>query len=182
MFTETITALRDLLFKIPTTLLSALAIVSILVLWMPTEYATTLGIEAIREDHRQYFGIGLLIVTAMLMARLLSWTAEQYKRHKQRKVNRNRLRTLTSDEKGYLSPFVLEEVSCLYLDPTDGIAGMLRRKGILYVTNNSFDILEGMPHAIQPWALRYLRSNLQLIEGAASRPMTSREKRQARRI
>src|SRR5690554_3726510 len=137
MFTETITAIRDLLLKIPSTLLIALALISILVLWMPSEHAASLGIDILRENHRPNFGIGLLVLAAMLIARLFGWLTKQYRYHKQRKINRQRLQALASDEKGYLVPFVVGGESCLYINSTDGIAGNLRRKGILYVTNNS---------------------------------------------
>lgn len=176
MLTEPIAAIRDILLKIPTSLLLALAIVSALVLWMPSEHAATLGIDMLRENHRPYFGFCLLLLIAMLIARFLGWSAKQHQYHKQRKVNRQYLQTLASDERGYLVPFVAEGESCLYIDATDGVAANLRRKGVLYITNRTFDVSVGIPYGIQPWALKYLKSNPKLLEGADGRPMTRRER------
>lgn len=176
MITEAITAARDLLLKIPTALLVALAVVAIAVLWMPAEYAMKLGIETLREDLRPYFGIGFLTLVAMVIARIFGALGKQIRYWKQRRVNRQRLETLSPDEKGYLIPFVYDGKATISVDVADGVAGSLYQKGVLYRQSNVFYQLDGVPYGIQPWALDYLRSHPHLLEDAVGRPMTPREK------
>jgi hypothetical protein len=149
-------------------------------LFIPREYATLVGIEALREAHRPYFGGALFILFAVIFSRLASWSAAQVKARRQRKRNRGFLHTLTAEEKGYLACFVQDDRASINLGITDGIAGSLRTKGIIYRQSNAFDMVDGMPYGIQPWALEYLKEHPSLLEGAKGKPLSPIEKLHAR--
>ena len=80
------------------------------------------------------------------------------------------LDNLTPDEKTYLAPYVLEEVTSQVFELEDGIAGGLVAKNIIYRSSNLGNVLEGFPYNMQPWARDYLHQHLELLQGAAARP------------
>ncbi|MGY6217836.1 super-infection exclusion protein B [Methylolobus aquaticus] len=77
-----------------------------------------------------------------------------------------KLHALTSEEKGYLAPYVFGKVNTQYFRVDDGIAGGLTAKLMIYRSSNAFNMIKDVPYNIQPWAKEYLIKNPELLDGA----------------
>lgn len=94
-------------------------------------------------------------------------TSKAWKSRKSRLVREQRLRELTPDEKAYLATYVLEHANTCYFEPKDGIAGGLSAKNMIYRSSGVFNMMQGVPHNIQPWAKDYLSAQPELLAGAS---------------
>ena len=73
---------------------------------------------------------------------------------------------LTPEEQGYLTPYVKDSVNTQKFPVEDGVVGGLLTKGIVYRSSNVFDMVEGVPYNIQPWAKAYLLRHPELLADA----------------
>lgn len=161
--------------------LIAIGIASGLVLFSPDSLTESLGMTAIRTEHKAEIGGAFLLSIAYLSATLIIWLkdviAKAWKSRKSRLVCEQRLRELTPDEKAYLAPYVLEHANTRYFEPEDGVAGGLSAKNMIYRSSNVFNIMQGVPHNIQPWCRDYLTAHPELLEGASQLPQRGRNRR-----
>lgn len=159
----------------------AIGIASGLVLFSPDSLIESLGMTAIRTDHKAEIGGALLLSLAYLSATVILWLkdviAKAWKIRSARLVREQRLRELTPDEKAYLAPYVLEHENTRYFEPEDGIAGGLSAKNMIYRSSGVFNIMRGVPHNIQPWCKDYLTAHPELLEGASPPRQPGRNRR-----
>ncbi|MCP1496189.1 hypothetical protein J2Y86_000896 [Pseudomonas migulae] len=159
----------------------AIGIASGLVLFSPDTLIESLGMAAIRVEHKAEIGGAFLLSIAYLSATTMLWLkdviAKGWKTRSARLVREQRLRELTPAEKSYLAPYVLEHENTRYFEPEDGIAGGLSAKNMLYRSSNVFNMLQGVPFNIQPWCRDYLTAHPELLEGAAPPLQTGRRRR-----
>lgn len=161
--------------------LLAIGIASSIVLFSPQPLIESIGMTTFREEHRAEIGGALLLSLAYLSSAAILWlkeiVAKACKSRKSCLVREQHLRELTPLEKSYLAPYVLEHENTRYFEPEDGIAGGLSAKNMLYRSSNVFNMLQGVPHNIQPWCKDYLTAHPELLEGAAPPPQTGRRRR-----
>ena len=167
--------------RVPTQLLVVVAVAAGLVLFFPEKLASTLAVDDFRKTYRLFVGPAFLLVMAWLVARLFTTLARPLqKRARLRKLHK-RLEMLTPEEKGYLAPYVEKAATTINVAVEDGIIGGLLARGIVYRSSNVFDLVDGVPYNLQPWARAHLQSNVHLLEGAVGGPVSPREKRSADR-
>lgn len=153
-----------------------IAIACTLVIFLPSDMAQRLGVAEFRTERRGFLGWSCLLAWSYLLAALI-WHGKDYARdkideHQLRKLRQRSLHELTAEEKGYLSEF-MRGCNTIHCEPEDGIAGGLVGKNIIYSPAPVFDILEGVPYNIQPWAKRYLQIHPELRKGAKKRERPS---------
>lgn len=161
-------------------------------LWAPTGLLNSLTLLALRDEHRAWLGLGLVLSIAFLFAHVIAkigqgaraLVAHLWDRHKARakakqgrveaelgKANKRRvLEQLTPEEKGYLRPYIEQQLTTLRLLTDDGIAGGLRAKGVLYVSAQTGDVWTGFDHNLNSWAREMLTADRSLMEGAQGTP------------
>lgn len=175
MMTKIVSAL-DSLRNFPAGFLLALSIVLGLLVFLPDRIADALAIKDLRSAYRTFLGPSLLLTVSFLLTKLVLGLSG---RRKERKGVRDRvdlLRQLTASEKGYLAQFTVLGVNTIYVALGDGVAGGLAAKNIIYQSSSVFNVLEGMPFNLQPWAYEELRQNPELLRGAIGRPLTNQER------
>lgn len=167
--------------RIPTLLLVALGASAAFILFIPESLAATLALDEFRRTHRIYLGPGLVVVGAWLVTRLLAMAAAPLKQRRNLRQLQNSLATLTAEEKGYIAEFVETGRATVLVPMEDGIMGSLMSRRIVYRSSNVFDVVEGVPYSLQPWARQYLEANPHVLDGAEGRPLSPREKRRGDR-
>ena len=148
------------------------AIACSLVIFLPETVAARLGIAEFRMEYTGFLGWSFLLAWSYLLAALV-WHAKDHIRarleaKRMQRVRKGSLYELTPEEKGYLAEFMSGRNTIL-CDVSDGVAGGLLAKGIIYRSSNVFDPIDGVPYNIQPWAKRYLSKHPRLLEGHIER-------------
>ena len=156
--------------KIAPAPLIAVGIATGIVLFVSDSTAATLGIDSFRLVHRGLIGAGFIFSWSYLAAHFLWWlrkiVADGWSRRKSRLAREKQLHSLTPDEQRYLAPYVRENVNTQEFQVEDGVIGGLLAKEIVYRSSNVFDMVEGVPYNMQPWANKYLAEHLELLVGA----------------
>ncbi len=150
----------------------AVAIACTIVIFLPETVAAQLGLVEFRTDYRGLLGWGFVLSWSSLGAALIWWLksiiAKKFKVRKQERIRQQHLHELTPEEKGYLIEYKNGQNS-IYCDIEDGIAGGLLAKDIIYRSSNVFNMVDGVPYNIQPWAKRYLDDHPELLDGYVKR-------------
>ncbi len=147
-----------------------------LCLFLPTEFARTLGVEAFRREYRIFLGPGLILTLSFLGARFFNLLWERKKEKQNLKELQESLNHLTPEEKGYLAVFIHEQKNTINVGLDDGIMQGLKIKKIVYRASNQGNVMEGFPFNLQPWAREYLDKHPQLLEGHCGKPETPIQK------
>ena len=177
---DKITSLVNALRKIPIGFLLALTIVLGLILFLPDTVAGKLAIREFRGDYRKFLGPAFLLGTAFLLTRIVLGCGRKIEKRRRMQCRRKQLHDLTPEEMGYLTDFVLSGRNTIYVDVDDGIAGGLLGKSIIYRSSNMFNVLDGIPYNLQPWARKYLEQHPELLDGAVGKPLTPEQKLRSR--
>jgi len=132
--------------------------------------AQTLGVDGFRADHRSELGGAFILSWSYLAAHLIWWfkklATNSWRTYRDRSTRKKQLHDLTHEEKGYLAPYVIDGVNTQYFAMEDGVAGGLAAKNIIYRSSSVFNMLDGIPYNIQPWAKDYLLTRIELLQGA----------------
>jgi len=166
----------DWLRKVPIGFLLALLIVLALLLFLPTEIAETLAVSDFRNVYRRFLGPTFLLFASFFITKALLSLNDFRRRKASQRRRLLQLHKLTPEEKGYLAQFILHQRNTIHVAMGDGIAGGLEANGIIYCSSNEFNILEGPPFNLQPWAREYLSQYPNLLEGAVGGPQTNEER------
>lgn len=162
--------------KVPTGFLLSLSVVLALLLFLPAEIAEALAIKDFRDSYRKFLGPSFLLVVSFFITKALL-SLNNIRRRKANESKRlSQLHSLTAEEKGYLAQFIIHGRNTIHVAMGDGVAGGLVAKGIIYRSSNAFNVLEGPPYNLQPWARDYLSTRLDLLDGAAGAPQTNEER------
>lgn len=128
-----------------------------------------------RKTYRVFLGPGLLVIGAWLVARTVAACAGPLRERKRLLSLRQVLSTLTSEEKGYLSAYIDGGRTTIHFQVDDGIIGGLLARKIVFRSSNMFDLVDGVPYNLQPWAREQLESNRQLLDGATGQPIDANQ-------
>jgi len=156
--------------KVPTGFLLALSIVLALLLFLPADIAETLSVRVFRDSYRKFLGPAFLVVVSFFTTKVILSIINIRKRRVYQSKRLLQLHSLTAEEKGYLAQFIIKKRNTIHVAMGDGVAGGLVAKGIIYRSSNAFNILEGPPYNLQPWARDYLSQHLDLLNGAVGAP------------
>lgn len=156
--------------KIAPAPLLAVGIATGIVLFVPDSVAATLGIDSFRSANHGLIGAGFIFSWSYLAVHFLMWLknlgANGWTRRKGRLAREKQFHSLTPEEQGYLAPYVQENINTQEFPVEDGVIGGLLAKGIVYRSSNVFDMAEGVPYNLQPWAKTYLTEHPELLADA----------------
>ncbi|EPN7235041.1 super-infection exclusion protein B [Vibrio vulnificus] len=178
---EKLTGFADYFRKIPAAFLVAIITVLALILFLPEEYAKTVAVDGFRELYRVYLGPAFLLTLSFCVARIYMFFMRSHNQRKVLKAKHESLHKLTPEEKGYLLPFIEEQLNSINVGMDDGVMAGLRSKGITYCATSMGSVLDGFPFNLQPWAREYLEKNPTILNGAVGQPMTPQQKMYSRR-
>jgi hypothetical protein len=173
---EKLTAFADYFRKIPAAFLVAIVTVLALILFLPLEAAKTFAIDEFRDKYRVYLGPTLLLTISFLVARMYLFFMRGHTQKKKLKIKQESLHSLTPDEKGYLLPYIQDQLNTIQVGMDDGVMGGLVAKSITYRASNMGDMLNGFAFNLQQWARDYLEMHPNLLNGYTGHPMTPRQK------
>lgn len=153
--------------------LFAVGIAMSVLLFAPDPLAQTLGVTEVRASYRGLIGGAFIVSWSYLTVNFLWWLRKKasttWLSRKKRLAREKYLHNLTPEERGYLAPYVLENINTQKFEIEDGIIGGLLSKEIVFRSSNVFDMSEGVPYNIQSWAKDYLRDHPALLEGSIPR-------------
>jgi hypothetical protein len=155
-----------------------LALVGAVVLLLPDDWLGVLGLRTMREAGRSEFGLALVVGVAVLVAvqffdkesvtqRALRRWRDSRARAAKRRVQLDSLHKLTPDERAYLTPYIAKNKTMQTFDTSDGIAGALLVRGIIYSGAPMFSHFTGPEYALSSWARDYLAEHPELLNGAS---------------
>ncbi len=173
---DKVTGFMDYFRKIPATFLVAMIVVVGIILFVPDSIAESLAVKGFRESYRVYLGPSFLLLVSFACARLFSFFARGQASKKNLERKQSLLYQLTPEEKGYLLPYIQQQLHSVYVGHEDGVMAGLRAKGITYLPSSTGDVLNGFAFNLQPWAREYLVNNPHLLDGYVGEPMTPSEK------
>ena len=113
----------------------------------------------------------LLFFLAKPMYSSFQWGRGKRAAHINRQNMEKKLNNLKPDQRGYLIPFVIDNVSSVKIDLYDGVGMSLVNAKILYRASNVGDI-NNMPFCINSYALDYLEKNPHLLNNYIPMPLT----------
>jgi hypothetical protein len=148
--------------------LLAIGLSATVILFLPTSYADTISLQEFRDSYRSYIGIIFIISWCYLGVQFVwyikSRVQKWYIGYQKDKIRINRLESLTPEERGYLAPYIQNNINTQRFEVDDGIIGGLETKEIVYRSSNAGDIY-GFPYNLQEWAREHLTQHPGLLEG-----------------
>lgn len=162
--------------RIPAGFLLSLSIVLGLLLFLPDKIANILSVKEFRDGYRSFLGPGFLLLVAFTTTKAITGIVEYFRERRLLRFRKRQLHDLTPEEKGYLYEFIINGRNTIYVAPSDGTAGGLLAKEIVYQASTTINILEGVPYNLQPWARQYLTVHRELLKGGVGRPLTTQER------
>jgi hypothetical protein len=154
--------------KLPPKLLFALAAICGVLVFASESLLEALGLSSIVETLRGWIGFGFVAFSALLLAHFGAWLVGAVKPLvKERlfiRLHRKRLHQLDDAEKKLLAEFIAQNRRTLRCDIKDGTVTVLTREHILAPAAQVGDLIDGMAHAVQPWAWEYLCAHRDLLE------------------
>jgi len=183
---SSVDGIADLL-KLPARISAAIAAAAALILFLPQDWLTPLGLDSLAKDHRGWVGVVFLLAVLLFLAeisvaawqKIQAWRAEkkaddaadvsapEKSTEKQERAFHARLSRLTGDEKELLRMYVESDVRSLTLPFRNGTVMGLVGQSILMRPNQFLNFETREPSAetlIQPWALEHLKKHPELLE------------------
>jgi hypothetical protein len=145
----------------------AVFIASAALLFIPDSFVSQLGLEEIRRTYRTYAGIAFVASASLLAVNIISFIVQIALRPwRDRQFNRavyKTLRELTQAEKDFLREFIYGQANTVMAAISDGVAGGLAAKQIIYRASNiSYGL--NWPYNLQPVSRKLLSANPELLD------------------
>jgi hypothetical protein len=119
-------------------------------------FVARLGLLDFRNAQRHWFGVAFLVSSLYLVGHSGIWSAKRVNKWRKGKkldqLRKELLLKLNSNERAFLRRFVVTDGEHQYARLQDGVANGLDAKGIIYKAAMVFNMREGMPYNMQPWA------------------------------
>ena len=152
--------------------LAGIAVATGMVIFMPENLASSLGVNAFRTSNRGVFGWSFIASTSLLATYALWWVGglikSHYKKQRLRQMRESQLYELTAEELRFLAPYICEDTSTRNAAIDNGVARGLEAKEIIFRAS-VVGAYHQIPFNIRPWACRYLKSRRELLEGLATK-------------
>ena len=150
--------------KIPTKLIFAIWLSSVLLLFVPERFLIKLNIADFLKEYGKYIGITFIISAAFLLVTLISFISRRFSYNNYRsKIKKSILREimyLDNHEKALLREFYLNSKYTLQL-PLDNetVVGLVNKHIIYQVSDTGFSYLHGIcfPYSMTKLAFKYLK-------------------------
>ena len=135
-----------------------------------------------KENPNVTFYMMLLSLSFLIkpISSLIQWGRGKRAAHIYRQSMEEKLNNLNPDQKGYLVPFVVNNVSSIKIDSDDGVGMSLAHVKILYMPSafNQSNVinLNNMSFCINSYALDYLKKNPHLLSDYIRMPLTNMQR------
>lgn len=152
----------------PTWFFGALAITSAAVLFAPEVMTQALALAEARQLPwvRALSGLTLTFITAAGVVGGCRWFAARVhdlaNEYRAIAITKSQLDNLENDEKAILLLYLMEEKRTLCFAPHDITVNALAKARVLVKTGEL--VASGIPYAIDPWVMQYLRDNPSLVD------------------
>jgi Super-infection exclusion protein B len=147
--------------QLPARFLFGLFMIGALLLFLPGNIATALGITTIRDHYRPWIGVGTIAAFALWLMQLSPAVGRAWYEHKYRVAALDNLNGLTAEERFQLAYCLHRGQRTLYLRITDSAAQSLCSKGIF--THAQSGSALALPFTIPQFVWKHIRANPHLI-------------------
>jgi hypothetical protein len=154
------------LMKVPIRVVVGVCVAAAIVLFAPDKVVGLLGLLQYREKYRFYFGIAVVLLIAIVIAKIIGAVDEKLIDWRLDRIRKRRLRNLTDEEIKILNPYIMRKTRTQYLSIQSGVVKGLVHDNIIYRSANVGSMEYGgaaFAHNIQPWAWDYLNDHPELV-------------------
>lgn len=143
-------------------------IATCMLLFLPTTYSVTLGLDQFRDAYRIWIGVILLVSAAALITNAL-WALGRFIKpwvwaHAFVFTNKSSLYSLTNEEKAILRRFILDGEASVGAAVSSGPINLLERKNVVVRASNLAAFHTTFMYIMQPWARTYLSKRKHLLD------------------
>ncbi|MBL6987469.1 MAG: superinfection exclusion B family protein [Methylobacter sp.] len=135
-------------------------------LFAPPDILDQLGITQWRTDGKFYLGsvfvISFAIVAVHYGSQVIQWLSGKYRVFLSHRAAHARLKSLTAEEKEFLSGYLKEETRIQRHFVHSAVAAVLMRDNIIYAAVDE-GLFDNFPFTITSWAWEYLHKNPHLV-------------------
>ena len=132
-------------------------------------FLVKLGLKQFTEDNRAWLGLAFVSTISLfsiyVVSEVIAFFGRKIKKRKLLKGVRNRLHSLTEDEKQILRYYFAKGTRSNPLRVDDGVVQGLAANGIIYRSANMGNVLEGFAHNISDYVWDYIHQNPTLLDG-----------------
>ena len=140
-----------------------------ILLFGPKEFLQRIGAFEVAEDHRSWIGVIFLASFSLLLVCIGVYAVQKGKRWlfriQSRRIVKERLHSLTEDEKQILRYYIYEKTKTNVLQIGDGIVNGLESSRIIFRSTNAGSLIGGFSYNITDFAWDYLNKNQRLLDG-----------------
>jgi hypothetical protein len=154
------------LLKVPIRVIFGACVAAAIVLFSPDVLVEKIGLLKYRDEYRTYFGIGVLLLIAIVIAKIIGAADEKLIDWRLDRIRKRRLRNLTDEEIQILSAYIARKTRTQYLSIQSGVVKGLVHDNIIYRSASVGSLEYGgaaFAHNIQPWAWNYLNDHPELV-------------------
>jgi hypothetical protein len=143
---------------------AALLIVCAVLLLLPAPMMQKLGLVEIRERYLSWISLSGILSLAVLAVEFADWLRERIKLLLKQKKQKAVLCALTPPEVQIIADYFTKETDAQYLSSTDGLAGGLSLKGLIYRSANITTNPPMFAYNLQPWVRETIRKNPAILQ------------------
>jgi hypothetical protein len=145
-----------------------LFVITSILLFSSEELLNSLGLIEIKKSINTWIGIFWLLSVSLLAAEILhpiyKWCADKIKYLLNLKKHQERLRSLTNDEKLFLSVYIKTNTRTQDAEFSDGTVSGLTIDNIVYRASGMSQYHKVFAYNISTWAFDYLKKNQDCLE------------------
>jgi hypothetical protein len=171
MFAAFSKAFFDVLKLAPRYLIGVAVIAGVL-LFLPAEHLSAIGVDQFAKLNRQWLGLAFLVSAILWGVAMLGHMGTWFKKILARRAIRKRvvrkLQALTEDEKQILRYYVAKNTRSNRLRVDDGVVKGLVSDRIIYMSSNLGTVHDGFAHNIHDFAWDYIHENVEVLQGTTN--------------
>jgi hypothetical protein len=139
---------------------AAVFIVCVVLLLLPRHLAERMRLADVREHYLPWISLCGIFSSAVLLVELAVWLKTPVKSIRERRDRKAVLLSLTPPEMRVIAEYFRQQTDTQYFSATDGLAGGLAAKGLIYQSSTvSHGLTPVFAFNLQPWARETLRRN-----------------------
>ncbi|MEZ5759058.1 MAG: super-infection exclusion protein B [Emcibacteraceae bacterium] len=138
------------------------------ILFGPDEFIARIGINNIQSEYKTFIGFIFLFssvaVISMWAIKLFEIVVNKIQSNSINRASKQALTNLSSNEKEFLRPYIVENVDSQIAFVANGTVCSLEHKGIILRASEVSSGVLNFPYILQPWARDHLTKNTQLLD------------------
>lgn len=144
---------------------SAVLIVCAALLLLPSAVMQKMGLAEIRQHYLPWISLVGIFSLAVLIVEFADWLRSPLKSFREQRDRKAVLRSLTPPEMRIITDYFRQETDTQYFSATDGLAGGLAAKGLIYQSSTiSMGPMPNFAFNLQPWVREIIRKNPGLLQ------------------